>query len=36
MLEAIEVYLGPSETPPQYSRGGANCGAILIWTRSAR
>jgi hypothetical protein len=34
MLEAIEVYLGPSETPPQYSRGGANCGAILIWTRS--
>jgi hypothetical protein len=36
MLEAVEVYLGPSETPPQYSRGGANCGAILIWTRSDR
>jgi TonB-dependent receptor-like protein len=36
MLEAIEVYLGPAETPPQYSRGGANCGAILIWTRAAR
>ena len=35
MLEAIEVYVGPSETPPQYSRGGANCGAILIWTRSS-
>ena len=35
MLEAIEVYLGPSQTPPQYSRGGANCGAILIWTRSS-
>jgi len=36
MLEAVEVYLGPSETPPQYSRGGANCGAILLWTRSSR
>jgi hypothetical protein len=36
MLEAVEVYLGPSETPPQYSRGGANCGAILLWTRSTR
>ena len=36
MLEAVEVYLGPSETPPQYSRGGGNCGAILIWTRTAR
>jgi hypothetical protein len=33
VLEAIEVYLGPSETPPQYSRGGGTCGAILIWTR---
>ena len=32
MLEAIEVYLGPAETPPQFSRGGA----ILIWTRSDR
>ncbi|MFN2565570.1 MAG: TonB-dependent receptor plug domain-containing protein [Gemmatimonadaceae bacterium] len=36
MLEAVEVYVGPSETPPQYSRGGANCGAILLWTRSSR
>jgi hypothetical protein len=36
MIEAVEVYVGPSETPPQYSRGGGNCGAILIWTRSAR
>ena len=36
MIEAVEVYLGPSETPPEYSRGGANCGAIVIWTRSAR
>jgi len=36
MLEAIEVYLGPSETPPQYTRVGTNCGTILLWTRSSR
>ena len=36
MLEAIDVYLGPAETPLRSSRGGATCGAILIWTRSDR
>lgn len=36
MLEAVEVYLGPSETPPQYTRVGQHCGTILLWTRSSR
>jgi hypothetical protein len=36
MLEAVEVYLGPSQTPPQYTRVGQNCGTILLWTRSSR
>jgi hypothetical protein len=36
MLEAIEVYLGPSQTPPQYTRVGQNCGTILLWTRASR
>lgn len=29
-IAGIEIYAGPSETPPQYSDG--NCGSILIWT----
>jgi hypothetical protein len=29
-VAAVEVYAGPSETPPQYLYG--NCGSILIWT----
>lgn len=33
VVEAIEVYKGPAETPAQYSPGGSSCGAILIWTR---
>lgn len=33
-LEGIEVYRGPAETPPAFSRGGAGCGVIVLWTRS--
>ena len=29
-IAGMEVYSGPSETPPQYSYG--DCGSILIWT----
>ena len=32
-LEGIEVYRGPAETPLAFSRGGAECGVIAVWTR---
>ncbi len=32
-LEAIEVYRGASETPPQLGGTGAACGTIVLWTR---
>ncbi len=33
-VEAIEVYRGFAETPPQFSGGfDDRCGAIVIWTR---
>lgn len=33
-IEGIEVYRGPAETPPDFSRGGAGCGVVVIWTRT--
>ena len=33
-LEGIEVYRGPAETPLAFSRGGAYCGTIVLWTRT--
>jgi hypothetical protein len=33
-IEGIEVYRGPAETPPEFSRGGAQCGVVAIWTRT--
>jgi hypothetical protein len=33
-VEGIEVYRGPAETPPAFSQGGAECGVIVIWTRT--
>jgi hypothetical protein len=35
-VEAIEVYAGPSELPPELNIGRATCGAIVIWTRDPR
>jgi len=32
-LEGIEVYAGPTETPPELSGSGAACGAVALWTR---
>ncbi len=31
-LEGIEIYAGPSQTPPELERD-AGCGAIVFWTR---
>lgn len=33
-IMAIEVYRGPSETPPQYETGANDCGALVVWTQS--
>ena len=32
-MEAIEVYRGPAETPPQFRQVDTACGLIVIWTR---
>jgi len=34
-VEAVEVYRGPSELPPEFRRPGADCGVIVVWTRRA-
>ena len=34
-IEAIEVYLGPSEIPAEYLGPDSGCGAIGIWTKSS-
>jgi hypothetical protein len=36
VIEAIEVYSGSSELPPELNIGRALCGAIVIWTRDPR
>lgn len=32
-VDGLEIYRGSSEIPPDYNRGTALCGVILIWTR---
>lgn len=32
--EAVEVYRGPAQTPPEYASTGSNCGTVLFWSRS--
>ena len=32
-LEAIEVYRGPAETPPQLAGTGGGCGTVVLWSR---
>ena len=31
-LEGMEIYRGASEIPPEFNRGTAACGVIVIWT----
>ena len=33
-LEAIEIYRGPGQVPPEYNSLGSSCGVILLWTRA--
>ncbi len=35
-IEGLEIYKGASEIPPDFNRGTALCGAIVIWTRVER
>ena len=32
-IEAIEIYRGPAEMPPEFLGSNSACGAIVIWTR---
>lgn len=32
-VEAIEIYAGPAQVPPQYGGAHSACGVVLIWTR---
>lgn len=32
-IAAVEVYVGPSQTPLQYNKTSAVCGVVLIWTK---
>jgi hypothetical protein len=32
-VAAIEVYVGPGQTPIQYAKVGAVCGVVLIWSK---
>jgi hypothetical protein len=36
VVEAIEVYAGSAELPPELNIGRALCGAIVIWTRDPK
>ena len=36
VIEAIEIYAGSSEMPPELNIGRALCGAIVIWTRDPK
>lgn len=33
-VEGLEVYRGGATVPPQFNRGTAMCGVVLIWTRA--
>ena len=33
MLEAVEVYRGPSEIPVRFRQRETACGVIALWTR---
>jgi hypothetical protein len=33
-LQAVEVYRGPSEIPPDLNATGSECGVLVLWTRT--
>jgi Outer membrane cobalamin receptor protein len=33
VIEGVEYYRGPAETPVQYTTSQSECGTLLIWTR---
>jgi hypothetical protein len=33
-IEAVEVYAGSGDVPPEFDRPGAECGAVSLWTRA--
>lgn len=33
VIEGVELYRGPAETPAQYQTAQAECGTLLVWTR---
>jgi hypothetical protein len=35
LVEAMEYYAGPAQTPPEYSRMNSTCGVLVIHTRKA-
>jgi hypothetical protein len=35
-LDVVEVYRGPAEVPGEFLDSGAQCGAIIVWTRRGR
>ncbi len=35
-IEGVEIYSGPSETPPELESYEARCGVIVIWTRRGK
>ena len=34
-IEAVEVYSGAGDVPPEFERSGAECGVVGLWTRAA-
>jgi hypothetical protein len=33
-LQAVEIYRGPSELPPEFNVTGSECGVLVLWTRT--
>ncbi|HEU4629562.1 MAG TPA: TonB-dependent receptor [Gemmatimonadaceae bacterium] len=33
VIEGIEIYAGPGQTPPEFGGTNAMCGTVVIWTR---
>ncbi|HEU4881973.1 MAG TPA: carboxypeptidase-like regulatory domain-containing protein [Longimicrobium sp.] len=34
MVDGIEIYVDPATVPPEFRGEGAQCGAVVIWTRN--